>query len=275
MAECRAQIVPNRRQPPSQTRQGWIRFEVLGALAIRGSNMTPLTRTSRRRLLSILLLNIERRLTTDHLIERFWAARPPATAKAALHTHVSALRQRLPDRSIITEGDGYRLELGSAQLDSSEFTGLVRRATSSARGRRWRPALEAAEEAIVLWRGEPFEELADDEFAQPEIRRLNELWVGALETRAEALIRLGRPGEALPDLEWTVRQFPLRESFSALLARARQQTGSHADALRSLRQTERALADLGLEPSPALRTLEQQILTHAADTDGDQRLCSA
>jgi len=73
----------------------------------------------------------------------------------------------------------------------------------------------------------------------------------------------------------TVRQFPLREGFSTLLARARQQTGSHADALRSLRETERALADLGLEPSPALRALEQQILTHAADTDGHQRLRSA
>jgi len=275
MAERRAQIVPDRRQSPRQAPRGCIRFEVLGAVAIRGSNVAPLTRASHRRLLSILLLDAERRLTTGNLIDRFWADRPPATAKAALHTHMSALRQRLPDRSIITEGDGYRLELGTAQLDSCEFAGLIRHGTGLVRGRRWLPALQAAEAAVALWRGDPFEELAGDEFAQPEIRRLNELRAAALETRAEALLRLGRAGEALPDLEWMARQFPLREGFSTLLARARQQTGSHADALRSLRQTERALADLGLEPSPALRALEHQILTHAADTDGDQRLRSA
>jgi len=275
MAEHRARIVPDQRQSPRQTRHGCVRFEVLGGVAIRGLRATPLTRASHRRLLSILLLDVERRLTTDHLIERFWADHPPTTAKAALHTHISALRQRLPAHSIITEGDGYRLELGSTQLDSCEFSDLVRGATGLANGCNWQQALRASEAAIVLWRGEPFEELADDEFAQPEIRRLNELRTAALETRAEALLCLGRAGEALPDLEWTVREFPLRERFSTLLARARQQTGSHADALRSLRETERALADLGLEPSPALRALEQQILTHAADTDGHQQLRSA
>jgi DNA-binding SARP family transcriptional activator len=275
MAERRAQIVPDQRLASKHARQSCFRFEVLGAVAIRGLGAAPLTRASHRRLLSILLLHVERRLTTDHLIERFWADHPPATAKAALHTHISALRQRLPARSILTEGDGYRLELGPTQLDSCEFSDLVRGSTGLANGCKWQQALHASEAAIVLWRGEPFEELADDEFAQPEIRRLNELRTTALETRAEALLRLGRAGEALPDLEWTVRQFPLREGFSTLLARARQQTGSHADALRSLRETERALADLGLEPSPALRALEQQILTHAADTDGHQRLRSA
>ena len=253
----------------TQARHGrrWVtRFEVLGTLDVRSERMVHITRASHRRMLSLLLLDAGRRLPIGTLIDRFWSGRPPATAKAAVHTHMSALRHQLPEQSIITEGDGYRLVLETARLDSDEFSDLVRRAVTLARERRWQQALDAADTAIELWRGDPFEELDSDEFAQPEIGRLNELWAAVLETRAESLLCLGRAGEALPDLEWSVRQFPLREGFSTLLARARQQTGSHAEALRSLRATERALAELGLEPSPALRALEQQILTHAADT---------
>ncbi len=247
------------------------RFGVLGTLDVCSERIVPITRASHRRMLSLLLLDAERRLPIGTLIDRFWPGCPPATAKAAVHTHMSALRHQLPERSIITEGDGYRLVLDTARLDSDDFSDLARRAFTLARERSWQRALAAADTAVGLWRGEPFEELAVDEFAQPEIGRLKELRAAVLETRAESLLWLGRAGEALPDLEWSVRQFPLREGFSTLLARARQQTGSHAEALRSLRQTERALAELGLEPSPALRALELQILTHAADTVGFAR----
>jgi DNA-binding SARP family transcriptional activator len=255
-----------RRSPRCATR-----FGVLGTLDVRSDRTVQITRASHRRMLSLLLLDAERRLPVATLIDRFWSDRPPSTAKAAVHTHMSALRHQLPDRSIITEGDGYRLVLDAARLDSADFSDLARRAVCSARERRWQQALDAADTAIALWRGPPFEELDGDACAQPEIGRLGELRAAVLETRAESLLWLGRAGEALPDLEWSVRQFPLREGFSTLLARARQQTGSHAEALRSLRRTERALAELGLEPSPALRALEQQILTHAADTVGFAR----
>ncbi len=270
MAERRE--TPNdRRMQARHGRRCVTRFEVLGTLDVRSERNVHITRASHRRMLSLLLLDAERRLPIRILIDRFWPGRPPATAKAAVHTHMSALRHQLPEQSIITEGDGYRLVLQAARLDSDEFSDLVRRAVTLAREHRWQQALAAADTAIGLWRGDPFEELASDAFAQPEIGRLNELWAAVLETRAESLLWLGRAGEALPDLEWSVRRFPLREGFSTLLARARQQTGSHAEALRSLCATERALAELGLEPSPALRALEQQILTHAADTSVTSR----
>ena len=270
MAERRAALT-DRREQARHAHPCATRFEVLGTLDVRSDRVVQITRASHRRMLSLLLLDAERRLPIGTLIDRFWSDRPPTTAKAAVHTHMSALRHQLPHRSIITEGDGYRLALDTARLDSDEFSDLVRRAVTLARERRWQQALAAADSAIGLWRGDPFEELAGDAFAQPEIGRLDELRAAALETRSEALLCLGRASEALPDLEWSVRQFPLREGFPRLLARARQQRGSHAEALRSLRQTERALAELGLEPCPELRALERQILTHAADAGGIDR----
>ena len=271
MAEHRAPTAQRRR--PSQTRNDTVRFEVLGTVTVRKADPAPLMRASHRRLLAIMLLDAERRLTTGNLIDRFWRTHPPATAKATIHTHMSALRRQLPVGTIMTEGDGYRLALDTAVLDSNEFTELLRLATAHARRHDWQAALDAADAAIGLWHGDPFGELADDHFAVAQIARLNEMRALAFEARAESLLQLGRPNEALPDLEWTVCEFPLRETFSRLLARARQQTGSHAEALRALRRIEAALADLGLEPSPALRALEQQILTHAADANDRDQQC--
>ena len=238
------------------------RIQTLGRLRIDHDERIELTRTSHRRLLSILLLDPGQRITVDRLIDRFWGASPPRTARAAIHTHISALRSIVPPELITTDGSGYLVDTGDHWHDAIDFDLAARSAVRSVRRGQWAVSLRAADAALALWNGEPFTELADDPFAQAEISRLRELRLAAIEARAESLLALGRPREAVPDLEWAVRRFPLREHVSALLARARQQTGSHAEALRSLRAVERALAELGLEPSPALRSLESQILNH-------------
>jgi len=93
--------------------------------------------------------------------------------------------------------------------------------------------------------------------------RLDEYRMLAIEQRSASLLADGRAREAVPDLEWAVRRYPLREAMSVSLATARHRSGASVDALRVLRAHERSLAELGLEPSPALRSLEIEIVQSA------------
>ena len=120
-------------------------------------------------------------------------------------------------------------------------------------------------EALALWGGRPYGGYADEEWAAPEVTRLEELHGVAVEHAAEAALALGAPVEAVNDLEPHAAAHPLRESAWRLLALALYQSGRQADALAALRDLRRRLADeLGVDPSPAVRQLEADILDHAA-----------
>lgn len=238
-----------------------IRFGVLGALRVEvDGGQVPVRRPARRRLLALLLLESGRRQSTDVLIERFWAGDPPASPKAALQTHLSALRALLPDGAINTEGYGYRLPLDDHQLDARQFTAFVSAARQALRRRDWPGAEQAAEAAAVLWRGAPFPELLDDHFAQPERTRLAELRYEVEEIQAQALLEQGRADEALLRLELMVPDQPLRERRWEQLMLARHRLGRRAAALAAYRQAREALAEVGLEPGRDLERLQVRVL---------------
>jgi hypothetical protein len=116
-------------------------------------------------------------------------------------------------------------------------------------------------DALGLWRGPALSDLAEAPFAQPEIHRLDELRLGALEQRVEAELALGRHPELVAELEALVQEHPLRERFCAALMRALYGSGRQAEALEVYRETRSLLVEeLGIEPSPALHELEQAIL---------------
>jgi predicted ATPase/DNA-binding SARP family transcriptional activator len=239
-----------------------LRIEVLGPLRVSGPGEIELRRGSHRRLLSILALDANRRIETDVLIERLWGEEPPATARATLQMHISALRKILPADVIVTESQGYRLTLDGHVLDAEEYQAFGDEAHRAALERDWELALASADSALDAWRGEPYPDLADYQFARPEVRRLEELHLSLLELRTEALLELGRAAEALPDLEQLVIVHPLRERLWENLMRARYRLGRHAEALDAYRQAWTAFAEIGLEPSAALRRLEREILLH-------------
>ena len=239
-----------------------LRIEVLGPVRVRAGREIGLSRSSHRRLLSILALDAPRRIATDVLIDRFWGEQPPATAKAVVQTYVSGLRKLLPADVIVTEGYGYRLDLTGHVLDADDFAALAADARQAVHARRWEHALDSAEAALAFWRGAPYGELRDDDFARGEIARIEELRLELEETRAEALLGLGQARDALPELERLVREHPLRERLWQHLMTARYRLGRHAEALEAYREAWKALAELGLEPSGSLRRLEQKILLH-------------
>lgn len=128
---------------------------------------------------------------------------------------------------------------------------------------QWNPG-----EALAIWRGPPLADFAYEPFAQPEIARLEELRLAALEARVEADLALNRHLELVPEVEALALQHPLRERLRAQLMLALYRSGRQADALESYKHARSAfVAELGLEPSRELQELEQAILRQDTELD--------
>jgi predicted ATPase/DNA-binding SARP family transcriptional activator len=246
---------------------GEVEFRVLGALEVvdRGLASAP-SGAKERAVLARLLLEPGRPVSTDALLEAAWPERLARDAGASLQVRLSHLRSFLepgrprgaPPSLLVRDGGGYRLAVDAEQVDAQRFERLVREAPSLPPA----AAREAYEEALKLWRGPPFADVAYADFAQAEIRRLEDLRDRAEEGRARALVELGLHEEALPDLQRLLAEDPLREELARSLALAFYRAGRQVDALGALRALGTGLAELGLEPGEETRELERRILVH-------------
>jgi DNA-binding SARP family transcriptional activator len=236
-----------------------VEFRILGPLeVIGGGQPIELGGSRQRALLALLLTRANEVVSTDRLIDDLWGARPPKTAANALQYHVSRLRKALAgSEAIVTMPPGYLIRVAPGELDLLRFEHLVAEAKRSLPERR----ATLLREALGLWRGPALADLANEQFAQAEIRRLEELRLAALERRLDAELELGGSVELVAELEALVHENPLREPLRAQLMVALYRSGRQADALDVYRETRRLLVDeLGVEPGPALQGLEQAIL---------------
>ncbi len=243
-------------------------FSVLGPLRVsaRGS-VVPIRPGLPRALLVLLLTRPRTPVPVDVVAERLWADRPPADPANAVHRLVSYLRRALgPDGAalLVTRAPGYALETPDLAIDAHRFTELVgAAATLGAAGTALgaHRALEHTAEALALWRGEPLADVAAHPWADPEVSRLQELHRRLHETRLEALLALGRDLDAVAAARPLVAEDPLHEQFHAHLVLALYRAGRQGEALDAHRAARAVLArELGLDPGPRLRLLEQQIL---------------
>ena len=130
-------------------------------------------------------------------------------------------------------------------------------------------ATETLRDALALWRGPALADVRDEGFAQPEIARLDDLYLTCLEDRVGADLACAQHAEVAGELEALVRQHPLRERLRGQLMLALYRSGRQADALAAYRSAHRALGDgLGIEPSPQLRALEAAILRQEVPAPG-------
>jgi DNA-binding SARP family transcriptional activator len=234
-------------------------FRILGPLEVVDCGRpVALGGPKQRVLLAALLLTPNRPVSVDRLIDAMWPTRPPTAASNALQYHVSQLRKLLGDGElIVTRGRGYLIRIEQDQLDLLRFERLI----ADADGAEAALASRLLTQALGLWRGEPLPDLADDPSYEPEIQRLDAARSAALELRIEADLALGRHNQLVPELETLVRRHPLHERLSGAFMRALYGAGRQADALEVYRTTRQTfVAELGIEPSPALRELEQAIL---------------
>ncbi|MGB7861389.1 MAG: BTAD domain-containing putative transcriptional regulator, partial [Acidimicrobiia bacterium] len=118
-------------------------------------------------------------------------------------------------------------------------------------------------QALAMWRGPALDDFAYQDFARSEIVRLEEIRLTALEDRFEADLRLGKSRELVAEIEALIEQHPLREQLVAHLLLALYRSGRQGEALRAFERFRTRLRDtLGVEPSPQLARLEEQVLLH-------------
>ena len=161
-------------------------------------------------LLALLVINANRVVTTDRLLDELWGEDAEGKENA-LWVYISRLRSALGDEgSLVTRDHGYSLIVDDHDLDVRRFESAI------AGGRavlRHDPELASSllSEGLDLWRGPALEEFEYDDFAQSEIRRLTELRLAALEDRIDADLRRGLAGELVGELEVLHREHPTRE----------------------------------------------------------------
>jgi DNA-binding SARP family transcriptional activator len=199
-----------------------------------------------RALLARLLLDANRTVAVERLIDDLWGEDAPITAVKMVHIYVSRLRAVLPGGLLLTRAPGYLLRIEPEAID------LVRFERLRAQGR--------PHEALALWRGPALAEF-DAPFAVLEAERLEALRLSTIEDRIEADLALGRHGEVAHELDALVARHPLRERLRGQLMLALYRSGRQADALARYRRLRLMLADeLGIRPTPVLRDLERRML---------------
>src|SRR3954452_19352397 len=231
-------------------------FRILGPLEVLAADGEPLALggQKQRAVLALLLLRANHVVATDFLIDALWGDNPPRTATTSLQNSISALRKVLGPDVLLTQAPGYRLLVEDSDL------GRFERLVEEARGLEPEERAERLRQALALWRGDPLPEFSFEDFAEADIRGLDELRLTTLEERIDADLAAGRSAELVPELVALVAQQPLRERLRAQLMLAHYHSGRQDDALRIYQEGRRALAELGLEPSPALQELETKIL---------------
>jgi DNA-binding SARP family transcriptional activator len=235
-----------------------MQFRLLGPLeVVANDRLLDLGGTKQRSLLAILLLNANQFVSTDRLIDELWGSAPPATASKSVQVMVSKLRKKLgPDR-LASHALGYALRVDAPELDLARFERLI----GEARGVAPETAARKLREALALWRGAALADLGYEPFAQADVARLEELRLVALDQRIDADLAAGRHAELVGELEAVVIQHPLRERLRYQLILALYRSARQPDALAAYRAARRDLSvELGLEPSEALKKLEQAIL---------------
>jgi DNA-binding SARP family transcriptional activator len=238
-------------------------FRLLGPLELEGDHgVVPLGSGKQRALLAVLLLHANEQVSRERLIDALWGETPPASAAHSVDVYVSRLRKAFHEAGangvLATRGRGYLLQVDGEHYDAGRFEQLL----DEARAADSEHAAKLLRDALALWRGPPLVDVELEGSASRSVDRLEELRLVALEERIEADLALGRHATMVGELQSLIDAHPFRESLRAQYIRALYGAGRQAEALEAYRDAHRTLAELGLEPSPELKALQRQLLTH-------------
>ena len=240
-----------------------LEIRVLGRVdALVDGQALPLGGSKQRAILAMLALRANRTVSVDDLIDGLWGDRPPASAASNLTLYISRLRKALgadgSGATIVTRGRGYELQLPADAVDAARFERLVDRARAEAEQGIVDGSVRGA---LELWHGAPLADVAEEPFASPEIRRLEELHLRAIEVAIAAELAAGRHREVIAELEALIAEHPTHERFHAQRMLALYRAGRQSDATEAYREASRTLvAEIGAGPAPELRELQEAIL---------------
>jgi predicted ATPase/DNA-binding SARP family transcriptional activator len=254
-----------------------VRFTILGPIqALDGERPLAVGGPRQLALLALLLVNANQAVSSDALIDALWPDVDRERAAKRLQMAIARLRKALEPLTpaanehpiVRTVSGGYLFALEPGHLDADAFQAQLEAGQHALRTGDPARAAEQLRQALDLWRGPPLAEVAFHDFAQAEVRRLDEQRLTALEARLDADLQLGRHTQLIPELETLAARHPAREQLAAHLMLALYRSGRQADALQAYHRTRAGLAEqLGLEPGPTLRALQTDVLAQSASLE--------
>ncbi|WP_327092572.1 AfsR/SARP family transcriptional regulator [Nonomuraea sp. NBC_01738] len=238
---------------------GGLGVALMGPMEARlGCTPVRLTTSRLRTLLAALAVSAGHTVSVDRLALALWGERHPANVRRSVQTYVTRLRGVVGRAAIRTMPDGYRLDVDPDQVDVLRFRRLLAEAARS-RGTAAEPAL--VEEASLLWRGTPFEDIDSDWLRAHLAPPLQELYLSAVERRIDLRLAEGRPGGLVAELLDLAARHPLREPLWARLLLVLGRCGRQAEALAQYERLRLRLADeLGTDPGQELRRIHAALL---------------
>jgi SARP family transcriptional regulator, regulator of embCAB operon len=243
-------------------------FGLLGPLQLSvDGTVVPLGTPKQRAVLASLLMNRNRPVAADSLINVVWGEDPPSEARASLHAYVSNLRRLfgtvgIDGRSMLEKvSPGYQLNVGEFDVDLGRFIRERNEGVQAATAGRFSEASRHYTAALSEWRGDVLEDLRGFDFVSVFATAMAEDRIATHIALAESEIACGRAKTVSADLERLVADHPYREPAWEQLMMAYYISARQSDALDAFKRLKTILADeLGIDPSPPLRELHERIL---------------
>ncbi|MFV2083795.1 AfsR/SARP family transcriptional regulator [Micromonospora sp. LOL_021] len=242
-----------------------MKWKLLGPVEVyRADRQVHRIRPRQRAVLAYLLLNANRVVSTDQVIDAVWAHTQPRSARLQVQACVSALRRAIAanpaDGPLVSEAGGYRMAVANGELDHEDFVQRVSHARSSHYAGRSEEAADQLRSALVLWRGAPLGG-ANGAFVAAASAALEQQRLAAIEDLADIELSLGRHASLVPELSALVSANPLRERLAAQLVLALAGAGQQVQALKVYQEVKSRLAEeLGLEPGSGLSAAHLSVL---------------
>jgi SARP family transcriptional regulator, regulator of embCAB operon len=243
-------------------------FGVLGPLQVSaGGTVVPLGAPKQRAVLAMLVINRNRPVSVDSLINAVWDENPVPAARTSIHSYVSNLRRLLggagydANKVLVSAPPGYQLSVADTDCDLGRFITEKNAGVHAAAAGRFEDASSYLSAALAEWRGPVLDDLRDFAFIDTFATALSEVKVVTQTALAEAEIACGRAEHVIARLEALTAEHPFRERLWAQLITAYYVAERQSDALSAYRRLKANLAEnLGIDPGPTVRTLHERIL---------------
>ena len=208
-----------------------VEVRVLGPVELIDGAATVRLPPAERTVLAAMASRLGERVAVDVLVEALWPNKAPPSARKTLQVYVTRLRHALGASAIVERGGGYLLDPDRVAVDATRVAAMVGTAREVFHSGDAETAVGLFVEATKLFRGEPYEGVAEEALPAGEIVRLHELRATLTEETVEAELACGRGHQRVGELEAFVQANPYRERAWGLLMRALYEAGRPADAL--------------------------------------------
>jgi DNA-binding SARP family transcriptional activator len=244
---------------PGGRPRGMVAINVLGPFEVSvDGRPVPVTASRQRALLATLAMSAGQTVSFDRLATAVWSTDLPDNVRRSMQTYLTRLRNALGPESIGTRAAGYVVHAEPDHVDALRFGRLLEAASAAPSITDERALLT---EALVLWRGRPFEGVPSRWLEEAEAPPLIERYLTALERRIDLDIAAGRHGELVAELRELTAAYPLREPMWARLLVVLDRCGRQAEALARYETIRTRIADeLGAFPGPELRRIHADLL---------------